>query len=153
MASLTRASTTDNRTESADKGRALRAEIDGSPGQARPCGRRRAGMRNVPAVSGRPSRFHKYSWHNTLLIAMQRPSATQVAGFQAWRKLGRHVMKGERGIMIFAPCPWRRESVTDAGDTETESGVYFKPVHVFDVAQTDGPELPTVDVPPYKPRR
>ena len=89
------------------------------------------------------ARFHNYSWHNTWLIASQRPDATRVAGFQTWKKLGRHVNKGEHGIMIFAPCPWKRE--TDAG--ETESGVFFKVVHVFDVAQTDGQELPNVDCP------
>ncbi len=55
------------------------------------------------------ARFHKYSWHNCMLIAMQRPEATRVAGYQTWRTLGRQVRKGERGIMIFAPCPWKRE--------------------------------------------
>ena len=89
------------------------------------------------------ARFHNYSWHNTWLIASQRPDATQVAGFQTWKKLGRHVRKGEHGIMIFAPCPWKRE--TDDG--ETEAGIYFKVVHVFDVAQTDGQELPSVECP------
>jgi hypothetical protein len=49
--------------------------------------------------------------------------------------------------MIFAPCPWKREVETDDGDTEEKTGVYFKPVHVFDVAQTDGEALPEVDVP------
>ena len=93
------------------------------------------------------SRFHNYSWHNTLLIAMQRPNATRVAGFKAWKKLDRHVRKGEKGIMIFAPCPWKKEIENDNGDTDTLQGIYFKPVHVFDVAQTDGPDLPTVDVP------
>ena len=89
------------------------------------------------------AKFHRYSWHNTMLIAMQRPEASQVAGYRAWQKLGRQVCKGERGITIFAPCPWKRE--TDDG--ETEQGIFFRAVHVFDVGQTDGPELPTVDVP------
>ena len=93
------------------------------------------------------ARFHKYSWHNTLLICMQRPDATQVAGYRTWQKLGRQVCKGESGIMIFAPCPWKRETATETGETETEQGIYFRAVHVFDVAQTDGPDLPTVDVP------
>ena len=81
------------------------------------------------------ARFHHYSWRNTMLIAMQRPDATQVAGYRAWQKLGRQVCKGESGITIFAPCPWKRE--TDDG--ETEQGIYFKTAHVFDIAQTDGP--------------
>ena len=68
------------------------------------------------------ARFHRYSWHNTLLIASQRPDATRVAGHRAWQKLGRQVRKGERGIMIFAPCPFRRE-VQKSGDTETVDGV------------------------------
>ena len=92
------------------------------------------------------ARFHNYSWHNTWLIASQRPDATRVAGFRAWQGLGRHVKKGERGIMIFAPCPWKKERE----DGETEVGIYFKVVHVFDISQTDGKELPTVDVPTVK---
>lgn len=92
------------------------------------------------------ARFHRYSWHNSMLIAMQRPDATQVAGYKSWQKLGRQVCKGERGIMIFAPRPWSRE-VERNGESETESGIFFRPVHVFDVAQTEGDELPTVDVP------
>ncbi len=89
------------------------------------------------------ARFHKYSWNNTMLIAMQCPSATQVAGYQSWKKLNRQVRKGEHGIMIIAPCPYSKEN--DNG--ETEDGVFFRAVHVFDIAQTDGPDLPTVDVP------
>ena len=93
------------------------------------------------------ARFHKYSWHNSLLICIQRPDATQVAGYRTWQKLGRQVRKGEHGIMIFAPCPWKREVENDDGETETEQGIYFRAVHVFDVAQTDGQDLPDVDVP------
>jgi len=93
------------------------------------------------------SRFHRYSWHNTMLIVMQRPDATRVAGFQAWKKLGRHVCKGEHGIRIFAPCPFSRTETRDDGTAETVSGMYFKVVSVFDVAQTDGEPLPDVDLP------
>ncbi len=53
------------------------------------------------------ARFHHYSWHNTMMIATQRPGATQVAGFRTWQTLKRQVRKGERGIMIFAPRPAR----------------------------------------------
>ena len=49
--------------------------------------------------------------------------------------------------MIFAPCPWKREVERDNGETETEQGMFFRVVHVFDVGQTDGEELPSVDVP------
>ena len=96
------------------------------------------------------ARFHRYSWHNTLLIASQRPDATQVAGYRTWQSLGRQVHKGERGIMILAPCTYRREAQpTDSaeGETETIEGIYFRVVHVFDVAQTDGEALPSVEVP------
>ena len=54
------------------------------------------------------AKFHRYSWCNSLLILSQRPDASRVAGYRSWQKLGRQVCKGERGIMIFAPCPWKR---------------------------------------------
>lgn len=93
------------------------------------------------------ARFHNYSWRNTWLIFMQRSDATRVAGFQTWKKIGRNVKKGEHGIMIFAPCPFKREVERESGDTEVESGMFFRPVYVFDLAQTEGAELPEVDVP------
>ncbi len=93
------------------------------------------------------AKFHRYSWCNSLLILSQRPDASRVAGYRSWQKLGRQVCKGERGICIFAPCPWKREKETESGESKTEQGIFFRAVHVFDVAQTDGPELPTVDVP------
>ena len=93
------------------------------------------------------ARFHNYSWHNCMLIYSQRPDATHVAGFRAWRKLGRHVRKGERGIVILAPCPFKRKVVDEETGEETDrNGVFFKAVHVFDVAQTDGEALPEYDV-------
>ncbi|HLH09488.1 MAG TPA: ArdC family protein [Terriglobales bacterium] len=55
------------------------------------------------------ARFHQYSWNNCLLIALQRPGATRVAGFHAWHKLGRFVRKGEKGIAILAPVLEKRE--------------------------------------------
>ena len=90
------------------------------------------------------ARFHRYSWCNSLLILSQSPSATQVAGYRTWQKIGRQVRKGECGIRIFAPCPWKREN-KETG--EAESGMFFRAVSVFDVAQTDGDELPSVEVP------
>ena len=93
------------------------------------------------------ARFHKYSWHNCMLIASQRPMATQVAGYRTWQKLKRQVRKGETGITILAPCPFKREVDKGDGNTETVDGMFFRAVHVFDIAQTDGPDLPSVDVP------
>ncbi len=89
------------------------------------------------------ARFHSYSWHNSWLILLQRPTAARVAGFKTWQSMGRQVRKGERGIMIFAPRPWTKEKE----DGETESGIFFRPVYVFDVAQTGGEALPEVDCP------
>ena len=93
------------------------------------------------------ARFHRYSWHNSLLILSQRPDAERVAGFHTWKRLGRHIRKGERGIAIFAPCPWKRTETDDDGNDVERQGVYFKVVHVFDVSQTDGELLPEVQVP------
>jgi hypothetical protein len=84
------------------------------------------------------SRFHHYSFNNVMLIAIQRPSATHVAGFHAWKHLGRSVKKGERGIGIIAPMICRKKA--DQEDDETIRG--FTVVHVFDVSQTEGGELP-----------
>jgi antirestriction protein ArdC len=126
-----------------DKAKELRKRIDDSLDTlAKAVGDVRA-SEAFKAYLAVQARFHRYSWHNSMLIAMQRPDATRVAGYRAWQSLGRQVCKGERGIMIFAPCPWKRE--TDDG--ETEQGIYFRAVHVFDVGQTDGKDLPDVDVP------
>ena len=85
------------------------------------------------------SSFHNYSFGNCLLIARQCPEATMVAGFHAWKKLKRQVKKGEKGICILAPMVGKREETDD----EEGSKVFgFRAVHVFDVAQTEGEELP-----------
>lgn len=86
------------------------------------------------------ARFHNYSWGNQMLIAFGRPDATQVAGYQTWRGLGRQVRKGEHGIAILAPVAHRVEDA--AGEATNEIRVTFRTVHVFDVAQTDGDPLP-----------
>jgi antirestriction protein ArdC len=84
------------------------------------------------------SRFHKYSWGNCLLIYSQRPNSTHVAGFHSWLKLGRHVRKGEKGIVILAPMVGRKNLTEDE-----QTRVYgFRSAHVFDVSQTDGEPLP-----------
>ncbi len=94
------------------------------------------------------ARFHKYSWHNTMLIVSQKPDAERVAGFKTWQTMDRHVRKGEHGIMIFAPRPWKRTDVDEStGDDVERQGVTFRPVYVFDVSQTDGEPLPDVEVP------
>ena len=89
--------------------------------------------------------FHDYSWHNCMLIASQCPQASHVCGFKTWEKLDRHVCKGQKGIMIFAPRTFKKEIEKSNGDTEERTGITFRPVHVFDVSQTDGKDLPTFD--------
>jgi len=94
------------------------------------------------------AKFHRYSWHNSMLILAQYPEASRVAGFQKWRELGRFVRKGERGIAIFAPCTAKRTETDEVtGEDVERKRLYFRIVHVFDVAQTDGEALPMLDVP------
>ncbi|PSR35783.1 MAG: hypothetical protein C7B44_12430 [Sulfobacillus thermosulfidooxidans] len=100
------------------------------------------------------SRFHRYSLQNTILIALQRPDATYVAGYKQWQKLGRWVKKGEKGLTIFAPilrraqpdesAPTDPPSATDAPaapPSPSPTVVGFRAVTVFDVSQTDGTPL------------
>ena len=75
------------------------------------------------------------------------PGRDARAGYRAWQKLGRQVRKGECGIRILAPCLFKRERTTADGDSETVKGMFFRAVSVFDVGQTDGDALPSVDVP------
>ena len=89
------------------------------------------------------STFHNYSFGNCMLIARQKPDATLVAGFRAWLKLGRCVRKGEKGICILAPMVGKKEA--DDGSGETREVFGFRAVHVFDVSQTEGEELPEVN--------
>lgn len=93
-------------------------------------------------------KFHNYSVGNAILIHFQCPKATHVAGFRAWRKLGRYVKKGEHGIAILAPIVRHKKALlTDneedsEEDSEKEVLVAFKTAYVFDVSQTDGRPLP-----------
>lgn len=88
------------------------------------------------------SRFHRYSFHNQVLIFAQRPDASWVAGYRAWQRLGRQVRRGERGIAIFAPRPLPRATPAVEDESGDTTPVRFRVVRVFDVAQTDGPALP-----------
>ena len=90
------------------------------------------------------SKFTHYSAGNCLLIAMQKPDASLVAAYGKWKSLGRQVNRGETGIRIFAPMPYKQKSAEAADDEETEeiSRIAFKAVSVFDVSQTSGKELP-----------
>lgn len=100
------------------------------------------------------ARFTTYSPSNVLLIAAQHPDATHVAGIRTWNNLGRRVIKGEHGIAILAPCTYR-STAADADTTATRSADAdpvslrelrgFRVVHVFDISQTDGAPLPTVE--------
>jgi antirestriction protein ArdC len=90
------------------------------------------------------ARFHRYSAGNVLLIALQHPDATQVAGYRTWQRMGRQVKKRERSIRILAPVVWRKRSEQrgDEEDEEEERLLAFKPANVFDVSQTEGKPLP-----------
>ena len=88
------------------------------------------------------SRFHRYSFGNVVLIAAQLPQANQVAGFHAWKKLGRSVRKGEKAIWILAPMVARRAMADGPEDEQEIRG--FKYVPVFDISQTEGDDLPAV---------
>jgi antirestriction protein ArdC len=90
--------------------------------------------------------FHNYSYRNTLLIAQQCSEATQVAGYKAWQKLGRQVRKGERAIRIFAPCTRKVEDTSGDKSGDPRYAVTgFRLAAVFDVSQTDGEDLPTLE--------
>lgn len=89
------------------------------------------------------SRFHHYSWHNCILITIQMPEASYVAGFRRWLELGRHVRKGEKGIGVLAPLAYRRNQDAHEPEDQTDTVIRgFKVVHVFDVRQTEGEDLP-----------
>lgn len=87
--------------------------------------------------------FHQYSFRNVMLIAVQKPNATHVAGFHTWKKLGRYVKKGENGIVIIAPLVYRKETVEEDDNRSNVTEINgFKGVYVFDISQTDGDDLP-----------
>ena len=88
-------------------------------------------------------KFHKYSFANQMLIWMQRPNAQLVAGFHTWLTLQRHVRKGEKGIMILAPMTHKRKVEKQDDENEEQTHLYFRPVFVFDVTQTEGEPLPS----------
>ena len=110
------------------------------------------------------SKFHNYSLGNTILIALQKPDATLVAGYTAWKnQFGRQVQKGEQGIRILAPTPYKRKMEVDVIDPSTGQARMnpdgtkatelkeimvpaFKVVNVFDVSQTDGRPIPSIGV-------
>lgn len=94
-------------------------------------------------------KFHDYSLNNTILIAMQKPDATQVAGYRKWQELGRQVRKGETAIKIFVPYK-RKVEDPDTGDV-THRVTGFGIGNVFDISSTDGEPLPDVPVLPEFP--
>jgi antirestriction protein ArdC len=90
--------------------------------------------------------FTNYSWNNTFLISVQCPTASKVAGFQTWKKLGRFVKKGEKGIAILAPCIYSKKTEPENIDSPTVKRLSgFKVAWVFDIASTDGQPLVALD--------
>ena len=110
------------------------------------------------------ARFHNYSFGNIMLIARQKPSASNVAGVRAWNSLGRFVRRGEKGILILAPLVGRNvktvEEITGENGEEKnpQAQLYgFRAVYVFDISQTEGKDLPALtevqgDVSGYRER-
>ena len=99
-------------------------------------------LRNYLGAIGR---FHRYSLRNVMLIASQNPTATHVAGFHTWHKLGRFVKKGEKGILILAPIVRAKSKSVEQTETdESSTAVGFRAAYVFDISQTDGQELPEI---------
>ena len=92
------------------------------------------------------ARFHRYSFNNTLLIAMQCPGATRLAGFQSWKKFGRHVKKGEKGIKVIAPTPFKK-TVEEDGEEKVIVVPRYKVVSTYDISQTEGKPLPSIATP------
>ncbi|MCH8007544.1 MAG: hypothetical protein IIC91_01640 [Chloroflexi bacterium] len=92
------------------------------------------------------ARFHSYSFGNQILIGMQCPDASRVAGYRTWQGMGRQVRKGEKGIRILAPRPWKehRDGCVRGKCDCPDGGVGFATVSVFDVSQTDGDDLPAI---------
>jgi len=112
------------------------------------------------------AKFHNYSFNNSLMIFLQMPTATRVAGFKNWNKLGRKVKKGEKGIKILVPAKYtyfyiedeegnekrvflnqatkEQKELIKAGEIKTYSGMTFKVGHVFDISQTEGKPLPEI---------
>jgi antirestriction protein ArdC len=90
-------------------------------------------------------RFHKYSLHNVMLIVLQRPAATFVAGFHTWHKLERHVRQGEKGITIFAPILRRKRALENGTEQIAEEVLHgYRTCTVFDESQTEGKPLPSI---------
>lgn len=89
--------------------------------------------------------FHSYSFCNTMLIAHQRPDATLVGSYGLWQSMSRQVRRGERGIRIMAPMVVKDREAQQDATGEQATRVLFKSVAVFDVGQTDGEQLPTLD--------
>ena len=88
------------------------------------------------------AKFHRYSFRNIMLIVSQFPEASQVAGFRAWKKLGRYVKKGEQSITIVAPVVYQNTDKGESKSQEDEPRIRFRAAHVFDLSQTDGDPLP-----------
>ena len=128
---ITSSTQIDKATAIADRAlNALAEQLDSGKSEA---------LTNYLAAMGR---FHRYSWLNCALITFQKPDATHVAGFETWKSLGRHVRRGEKGIIVRIPTPVKIDK-----DTEKEHTILrFKCGHVFDVSQTEGEDLPQFSV-------
>jgi hypothetical protein len=116
----------------------------------------------LTAYLGAMAKFRNYSFGNIMLIARQKPDATNVAGLRTWNSLGRFVKRGEKGILILAPMIGRKKADNSAEATDDakqpQSQLYgFRAAYVFDINQTEGKDIPTLtevqgDVSDYRER-
>lgn len=90
------------------------------------------------------SKFYHYSFYNQMLILSQKPDATRVAGFVTWKKLGRYVKRGEKGIVILVPIKGVREKEQEGDEQVEEEYLWFRSASVFDISQTEGKPLPEI---------
>jgi antirestriction protein ArdC len=93
-------------------------------------------------------KFHNYSYNNVILIYLQKPDATKIAGYRQWqKKFKRHVKKGEKAISILAPLIYKKKKEdSETGELKEVTETYFKPVSVFDISQTEGEPVPEIDI-------
>lgn len=108
---------------------------------------KKAGEIDLKEFAKKLANFHNYSLCNYFMIMIQKPTASQCAGFYAWKKLGRYIKKGEKGIMILAPREYipreiRQDDTLTDEQKEQQKRVCFVSAYVFDISQTDGKELP-----------
>ena len=131
-----------NKASKASKIDAAKEMLEAGLGALQTSAEWKAMLTSIATNARRRLSVSRYSFRNQILVAMQKPCATSVAGFQAWKGVGRNVKKGEKGIAILSPRIFRKEHTLASGEVKEVGGIYFQTVYVFDVSQTEGADLP-----------